>query len=48
MKAHQRILNHSTWISEELIEHRSEMESDVLVTVARLAHTDQREMGKFL
>ena len=40
MKAHQRIWNHNTWTSDELIEHQSEMESDVLVPIARLAHTD--------
>ena len=48
MKAHRRISNHNTWISDELVEHLSEMVSDVLVPIARLALTDQREMGIFL
>ena len=44
MRAHQRISNHSTWISDKLIGHRTGIDSDVLVPVARLAHKNQREM----
>lgn len=44
MTAHRRNPNHNAWISDELIGYPSEMDSDVLVPIARLALMDQREM----